>query len=229
MPSPRAKSAARTFLLLALLLGCARAAAAQGAAAATAPTPAAEPVSVVIVVDTSASVESLSGAEGRRFLDSFARFAQAGGGRDEFSVVSVSTFASVSLDRTEDAGEVSKKLSDLFSSREPQATSLYDGCALALKKALGGKHGRRALLVLSDGLDTVSELSLKDVQKLLGESGVRLFAVEVGQRNSVGKLPEGFRALEALAKSSGGAAYRLKKKGGDFDSVLSAVRDAPRR
>ncbi|HEX7316705.1 MAG TPA: VWA domain-containing protein [Pyrinomonadaceae bacterium] len=214
------------LLLLALLLCVARSAGAQTGTAAT--TPVAEPVSGVIVVDASTSADSLSGADGKRFREAFARFAQASGGRDEFTVVEVSTYASVSLDRTEDAAEVSKKLSRLFSSREPAATSLFDGCALALKKAAQGKYERRFILVLSDGVDTVSELSLKEVEKLLKEGGVKLFAIEVESRDRVGNFDGGFRALEALAKASGGAAYRQKKKG-EFDPILSSIREALRR
>jgi hypothetical protein len=218
MNTHHANPPARALALLALLLCGVRAAAAQ--------TP--EPVSGVIAVDTSASVESLSGADGRRFLEAFARFAQEGGGRDEFAVVKISTYASVSLGRTGDSAGVAKRLSELFSEKEPQATSLFDGCALALKTASGGRNARRFILVLSDGLDTVSELSLKEVQKLLKESGVKLFAVEVGRRSSVGGSDDGFRNLEALAKASGGAAYRLKKKT-DFDAIMASVAAAVRR
>lgn len=211
MNTRRAKHLARTLALLALLLCCA------GAAAQT---PA--PVGGVIVVDTSASVESLSGPEGKKFLEAFGRFAQAG---DEFAVIRVSTYASIHLEPTEDAGMVAKKVSELFKDKEPQATSLYDGCALALKKALGSRHGRRFILVLSDGVDTVSELPLKEVQRLLHEGGVKLFAVEVGQSQHVGGSDGGFRNLEALAKASGGAAFRLKKKG-DYDAIFENVREA---
>lgn len=218
MKTRRANPGARTLLLFALLLCPAGAAAAQTA-------PAAVPVSGVIVVDASTSARSLSGADRKRFLDAFARFAQAGGGRDEFSVVKVSTRASLHLDRTGDAGVVSKRLSELFREREPGATALFDGCALALKMASGGRHGRRFLLVLSDGVDTTSELSLRDVEKLLKEGGVKLFAVEVGRGSPVAGFDGGFRTLEALAKASGGAAFR-PKKAGEFDAVLSSVREA---
>ena len=220
----RAKPEARALVLLAMLLCAARAVGPQTASAA----PVAEPASGVIVVDTSSSAEALSGADGKRFLDAFARFAQAAGGRDEFTVVEVSTNASVYLDRTQDLALVSKRLSKLFSSREPGATSLFDGCALALKKAAGGKYERRFILVLSDGIDTVSELSPKDVEKLLEEGGVKLFAIGVEPRERIRNFDEGFRTLERLAKASGGAAYRLKKKV-EVDPILSSIREALRR
>lgn len=215
---------ARTLLpLIVLLLGCARPTAAQ----LTAPTqtPADEPSSGVVVVDTSASINSLSGSDGKKFLEAFEHFAQAGGGRDEFALVRVSTAASLDLERTGDSGLVSKRLSKLFKNREVGATALFDGCALALKNVSEGGHGRRYLLVLSDGVDTTSELSLSDLQRLLKESGVKLFAVEVGGRYSV---PDGFRNLEALAKASGGAVYRLKK-GSDSDTILAGIRSELRR
>lgn len=226
MNTPRANYRARALALLALLLCGGGAARAQAGAAAPAPTE--EPASGVIVVDASTSAEALSGSDGKKFLEAFRRFAQAAGGRDEFAVVEVFTRASVSLGRTGDAAAVSKKLSGLFSSREPGATALYDGCALALKQAAGGKHGRRFILVLSDGIDTTSELSLGDVETLLKGGGVRLFAVEVESRDRPRDFDGGFRNLEALAKASGGAAYRVKKRG-EFDPILSSIRAALQR
>ncbi len=214
MNTHRAEPFARTLALLALLLCGVRAAAAQ----------APEPLSGVIVVDTSSSVESLSGSEGRRFVEAFGRFARAGGGRDRFSVVKVSTRASVYLEPTEDAGRVTEGLSKLFSQREVGATALFDGCALALRQAAGGSRGPRFLLVLSDGLDTISELPLKDLEGLLKGSGVKLFAVELPNRGPVGGSP-GRRNLEALAKASGGAVFR-PKKAAEFDTMLAGVRDA---
>lgn len=212
------------LLLLALLLCGARAACAQTETTAAA----AGPVSGVIVVDASTSADSLAGSGGKHLLEAFKRFTQASGGRDEFAVVEVSTRASVSLAQTADAAEVSKRLAKLFSSREPGATALFDGCALALKVAARGKYEPRFILVLSDGIDTVSELSLRDVEKLLKGGGVRLFAVEVEPREHIDSFDGGFRNLEALAKASGGAAYRTKTKGG-FDAILASIGEALRR
>ena len=83
-------------------------------------------------------------------------------------------------------------------------------------------------LLLSDGIDTTSELSLGEVEKMLKGSGVKLFAVEVESRERLRSFDGGFRNLEALAKASGGAAYRLKQKG-EFDPILSSIREAVSR
>jgi Mg-chelatase subunit ChlD len=219
---------ARTFVLPALLLLCsARAASAQSSAPA--PAPEVGPVSIALVVDASTSVGALDKAGGKQFLDSFARFAAAEGGRDEFFIVKVSTQASLYLDRTEDPAQVSKALGKLFSKREVGATSLYDGCALGVQKLAGGTREGRFVLLLSDGVDTLSTLKLEDVEDLLKRTGVRLFAIEVGQGPPVREhSQDGFRNLEQLAQASGGAAYRVKKAS-EFDTILTSIRALLRR
>jgi Mg-chelatase subunit ChlD len=227
MSSQCMKLKARAFVLLALLLCTAHAASAQGSA----PTPAPEvkPVSIALVVDASSSVGALDKAGGKQFRDSFERFAAAEGGRDEFFIIKVSTQASLYLDRTEDSAQVSKALGKLFSEREVGATSLFDGCALGVQKLAGGTREGRVVLLLSDGVDTLSELKLEDVESLLKRAGVRLFAVEVGQESpALEHRRMGFRNLERLAKASGGAAYRVRKPS-EFDSILTSIRALLRR
>src|SRR5687768_8689706 len=223
MPARRARLNARTFALLALLLCGGRAvASAQTAAPTPAQTP--EPASIAIVIDTSASVWATFDSDGKRLRQALARFVEAGGGRDEFFIFRVSTETELHLDRTEDASEVVRSLSKLLSRRKVGATALFDGCALAATKAADGKHTRRAVLLLSDGVDTISSMSLGDVEGLLKRAGVRLFAVEVGDRRSGGAYYEGgANNLSKLAKASGGAVYRLNKAG-ELDSILAAVR-----
>ena len=192
--------------------------------AAPTPATASEPVSIAFVIDTSSSVWATFDSDGKRLRQAIAQFVEAGGGRDEFFIFRVSTEVELYLDRTEDASEVAKSLSKLLSRRKVGATALFDGCALAATKAADGKHTRRAVLLLSDGVDTVSSMSLVDVEGLLKRAGVRLFAVEVGDRRSGGVYEEGgFRNLSRLAKASGGAIYRLNKAG-ELDSILAAVR-----
>jgi Mg-chelatase subunit ChlD len=225
--SQRMKLKARTLVLLALLLCTARATSTQ--VVAPAPTPEVKPVSIALVVDASTSVGTLNKAGGKQFLESFARFAAAEGGRDEFFVVKVSTQASLYLDRTEDPAEVSKALGKLFSKREVGATSLFDGCALGVEKLANARHEGRFVLLLSDGVDTISERTLEDVESLLKRTGVKLFAIEMGEGSPVAEHNQnGFRNLEQLAKASGGAAYRVKKAS-EFDSILTSIRAKLRR
>jgi hypothetical protein len=83
--------------------------------------------------------------------------------------------------------------------------------------------------MLSDGVDTLSDLELGDVQNLLKQTGVRLFAIDIGQgRGTAVSYAEGFRNLNKLASSSGGAVFRLKK-GSELDSIFEHVTDALRR
>lgn len=225
MLSRSAKPCARTLALLALLLcGVGEGAPAQAPSDPT-PTTAAEPVSVAIVVDTSSSSRASLAEDSKRLRQALGRFLEAGGGRDEFAVINVSTRPELYLDWADDPARVSKALSKLISRREPGATAIFDGCALAAAKARDAKHARRAVLVLSDGMDTTSALPAGEVEKLLKTAGVRLFAVEVGDRGKrdATYYEGGFGNLSRLASASGGAVYRLQKAA-ELDEILAAVR-----
>ena len=66
--------------------------------------------------------------------------------------------------------------------RETRATgdtSLYDAIALSIPLVKDGRFQKKALLVVSDGGETRSLVSLDDVRKAIGESDVRVYGVGV--------------------------------------------------
>jgi Ca-activated chloride channel homolog len=89
---------------------------------------------------------------------------------------------------------------------KPQgSTSLYDAVYLAadyLKPA----QGRRVLVVVSDGYDTTSQISLQDALTNAQRSDVMIFAVFTGNQNLSEVLGDlmGGRALETLTSETGG-------------------------
>jgi VWFA-related protein len=56
-------------------------------------------------------------------------------------------------------------------------TSLYDAILYALERCSGAKHGRQALVVITDGADQHSSHTLDNVIRGLQESQVQLFAI----------------------------------------------------
>lgn len=198
-----ARTATRLALAFAALSACATLARAQAEEG---------PAGVALVVDTS---DSMRDAAGKRVHAALRRLLESGDARDEYFVFGVSTDVNVELSGAGaglDAAGASKALGRLFSKKKQGATALYDACALAATRLANGRHPRRLILVISDGLDTVSATSLADVQNLLKRLGVRLVAVGIpsGDLRRVGGAV-GVEALDRLAAASGGSVYRMEK------------------
>ena len=93
------------------------------------------------------------------------------------------------------------------------STALYDAVVEALRK-VNTQRGKRALVVLSDGLDTQSSFGFADVLEYARQSNVLIYtiglqlmhdATELGDAS--GAVRESVESLRALAESTGGAAY----------------------
>ena len=93
------------------------------------------------------------------------------------------------------------------------ATSLFDAVVEALRK-VNRRTGRRALIVLSDGLDVHSRFDFPDVLEYTRQSDVLVYTVglqlmhdatELGDASAV--VRESVENLRALAEITGGSAY----------------------
>ena len=131
-----------------------------------------EPIGVVLVLDTSGSmkdgpIEDAKSAASL-FLDEMRPI-------DEFAVVgfadNVTTYSSFTPDRP--------KLRDAISQMEAEGeTSLFDGMIIALDQFDHRESmSHRYLIVLSDGTDTVSKLTYRDVIDRAKEAGVTIFSI----------------------------------------------------
>jgi len=85
------------------------------------------------------------------------------------------------------------------------STSLYDAVYLAADY-LKSTQGRRVIVVVSDGYDTTSQLSLEEALSNAQRSDVMIFAVFTGNQNLSEVLGDllGGRALETLTSETGG-------------------------
>lgn len=93
------------------------------------------------------------------------------------------------------------------------STALFDTLAEAVRK-VNRDRGKRALVVLSDGLDTNSDFAFEDVVEFLRQSDVLVYTIglqlmhdgtELGDAS--GAVRRGVEQLRTLAEATGGAAY----------------------
>ena len=93
------------------------------------------------------------------------------------------------------------------------STALYDALAESIRR-LNRRSGKRALIVLSDGLDTHSAFEFEDVLEYLRQSeplvytvGVQLMHEGTALGDASGAVKRGVEQLRAFADATGGAAY----------------------
>lgn len=163
------------------------------------------PLSVVILLDASKSMkgEIDPAREGlRRFL----RTSMPG---DEFCLIPFDGQPRKRCEFTEDAGEIEREASLVEPAGE---TGLIDALMLALHESRRGRNSRKAVLVLSDGVDTASRHVWKEARLLAGETLAAVFAVTPAPRTSEQIREAGF--LEEFAGITGGALHRMSPDGG---------------
>ena len=166
------------------------------------------PCSIGIVLDVSGSMRNtlnLEKAAAHAFL-------QASNPEDDFFFVTVSSNPGVITGPVDDTREID----DLARSQSAGGgTALFDTIYFALSHARLRQHRRRALLVLSDGMDNHSRYSKSDLMRTLVESDTQVYTIAIaGTRSGVkgiewAEIQRGLAFMEDLAAKSGGMSIRL--------------------
>lgn len=170
------------------------------------------PVSVGILLDTSGSmIDKLDEAKDglRHFVNTLQR-------EDEVFLFVFSDAPRLVQDFTSDQGAFVWTLDAL---RANGSTALYEVIAAGLTKIREGRHRKKALLLITDGKDTIHGLSLDQVMEMAKRSDVLLYSLGIGhgERGSFGHLGVGWpgdevdvAVLQALSGATGGAAFIIQ-------------------
>jgi Ca-activated chloride channel family protein len=162
------------------------------------------PISVVIVFDLTAS---MTGEKVRRAREAIARFMETSHKDDEYFLITLQGGGVyLALDSTRDHQAVIDKLTHVA----PRgATALYDACYLGVNKVLQGTRKRRAMLLISDGLDNNSRYTFEELHTIVKESDVAIYSIGVGEKeNNEHSFPSGKTILESLAAATGGKFFQ---------------------
>ena len=135
------------------------------------------PVSLGIVLDTSGSMEGEKFAAARRALDRF--LFDLLDRDDEIFLYTFDATPELVENWTTDRQRIVRGLARV----DPGGgTALYDAVAEAIPLAQSGTRRKKALVVISDGNDTSSRTSLREVQQLIRETEVLVYAIGIDGR-----------------------------------------------
>jgi Ca-activated chloride channel family protein len=130
------------------------------------------PVSVAIVFDISGSMAGkLPGTRG-----ALAALLQTSNPEDEYCLISFGERPEIAVPWTRSDGEI---LSRVLSTRSNGRTALLDAVALGIEQLHRSRNARRALVIFSDGGDNYSRITENHLFRVLEETDVRVYAVDM--------------------------------------------------
>jgi VWFA-related protein len=176
------------------------------------------PVSLGLVIDNSRSIEPR-----KQRLDSAAlSFVRRGNPEDETFVVHFDDTARVARDFTASISELEETLASV---KPYGQTAIYDALILALEHMESGKHTKKALLLITDGVDNVSKHTLDEAVEATKRSHVAVYTVGLLSASGGQKAED---SLIRIAEASGGRAYfpqTAEEAGTVMDRVAHDLRE----
>jgi VWFA-related protein len=159
------------------------------------------PVSLGILLDTSASMQGgkmiAAQVAVRRLLFELL------GPDDEVFLYRFSDTARLLQGWSTDRNRLSTELGRI---RPEGGTALYDGVAAALPLLKAGRHRKKALLVVSDGIDTASKMDLPGLKTLIRESEALVYAIGIDEQSTVNRVDSRDHSL-----AQGAARYQRRR------------------
>ena len=111
-------------------------------------------------------------------------------------------------------------------------TLLYEAIAVAARDVMRAQTGRKALIVISDGVDTGSEIPLSTAVEEAQRAGTLVYAIVFSDANAYGTFlgplgggePDGKGVLMRIARETGGRCFEVSKTL-SIEHIFQAIQD----
>jgi Ca-activated chloride channel homolog len=178
------------------------------------------PLNITLAIDTSGSTfkdMALEHNAAKKFVHAILRQ------QDQMSLIEFATDVRLVVDFTSKIPLLDRGLGSL---RLGDATALYDAIYLG-SQGLARKHGRKVLVLVSDGGDTAKSTTYAEAQEQALRSEVIIYSIiDVPIEASAGRDTGGEHALITLAEQTGGKSFYASEGGLDkaFERVSEDLR-----
>ena len=175
------------------------------------------PLSIGLVFDESGSMDFKL----RTSLDAAAQLLKTLNRDDEAFLVEFGDTARLSVGFTAHSEEIQKALKN---AKPGGLTAMLDGIDTGLHEMKKAKNPRKAIVIVSDGGDNHSKYTSAEIESLVREADVQVYAMGVFEP-SFGLTPEeisGPRLLSEIAKQTGGRAFSAALTS-DLPSVAARI------
>jgi Ca-activated chloride channel family protein len=165
------------------------------------------PLSLAVIFDTSGSMAGKI-SQAREALNAVLRDSNSA---DEFCLITFADRPELEMPWTRDAGELQSR--ELFA-KARGLTALLDAVSLGAAQMRSSRNPRRALLILSDGGDNHSRHSPGEISRLLEESDMEVYAIDMSPSSLVLNRSleeaEGPNLLDTLCDRAGGRYFPVE-------------------
>jgi Ca-activated chloride channel family protein len=160
-----------------------------------------EPISLVVVLDASASMASKL-QEARK---AFTELVNTSNPQDDFGLIIIGDKPRVALHFDDSASDIQRAADAL---QPDGSTALWDGMYLGIKELRNSRYQRKAMVVISDGGDNHSRYTESELRSLLKEADVGVYAIGLFDRYAT-RLEEkkGPLQLDAVTSVTGGRVF----------------------
>jgi Ca-activated chloride channel family protein len=152
------------------------------------------PITLGIIYDVSGSMSDLTSQS----FQALRKFFHTSHQDDEYFVVAFNDKPKLVQDFTAVPEEI---LSRTIFVKAKGSTALYDAVYLAAEKTKTGRHPKKALLILSDGMENHSRYSMKELRNMLKETDVQIYCV------GFSSMGGGEWTLKHLSEITGGRTF----------------------
>lgn len=166
------------------------------------------PLTLALLVDISPSVEPVFEEE-KRTASAFLRSLL--GKRDLALVLAFDRYVTLTQDYSEDLPSLTRAISGLELSKN--GTSLFDAVYLASNEKLAREAGRKAIVILSDGIDTTSKYDMGRAMIAAQKSNAVIYSIS----NSGSP-----RTLRVMSEETGGSFFKINRSG-DYEKIFDQI------
>lgn len=160
----------------------------------------ADPLATLLVIDVSGSMNKADKLQAAK--EAARAFVEQMRPGDVAGLLTFNTSRELVQPLTDDRQELLSAIDGMAAEHD---TAMYDALYQAVE-VLSSRAGRKAILVLTDGMDNRSERTSSEVISLIGPSGLSISTIGLGDPSQVGISQSGLdaQALQSLAARAGG-------------------------
>jgi Ca-activated chloride channel family protein len=162
------------------------------------------PLTIALLVDTSGSIRDKLKFEEEAAIEFFYSTLQRN--KDKALVISFDSGVDLLQDFTDDSEKLADQIRKI---RAGGGTALYDAVYLAVNKKLANESGRRIVILITDGDDNSSRVSLTETLEAAQRNEVTIYGISTNSAAYFGSKEQerGDKTLKKLSEETGGKAF----------------------
>jgi Ca-activated chloride channel homolog len=181
------------------------------------------PLTIALLVDTSGSIREQLRFEQQAAIEFFSSILTRG--KDRALAIAFDTGVELVQDYTDDSDKLARSIQKM---RAGGGTALFDAIDLVATQKLAGQKGRRIMVVISDGDDTSSHLSMAEALTAAQQNDVVIYSISTNAKGLGGdKSVRGDKILKTFTDETGGRMFsplKIQDLNSNFKDILSELR-----